>query len=254
MSYKAANLPAEKHCFFGCHGGVSQGVYASLNFNFSSDDSRENLFKNIEIATGKFGLRPENLLLMHQDVSSHVEYVTQASIKEITADGAVTDRPGIMLGISTADCAPVLLADYKHGVIGASHAGWRGAFKGVIENTIELMIAKGARREDICAAVGPCIGQPSYEVDSRFYQQFFDKNQGFSKYFKPGGRESFYQFNLEAFCYDRLKDCGIGSISVSGLDTCALEKDYFSFRRNTLRGLIKGGPKNFPVELSTIVL
>lgn len=254
MSYQAANLPVGKHCFFGCEGGVSQGIYASFNFNFSSDDSRENLFKNIEIATGKFGLRPENLLLMHQEVSSHVEYVTQASIKEITADGAVTDRPGIMLGISTADCAPVLLADYKNGVIGAAHAGWRGAFKGVIENTVELMVAKGAKRDNICAAVGPCIGQPSYEVDVGFYRQFLDRDQSFSKYFKFGNKEGFYQFNLEAFCYDRLESCGISNISVSGLDTCALENDYFSYRRNTLRGLIKGGPKNFPVELSTIVL
>ena len=254
MSYRAANLIKEKHCFFGAEGGVSQGIYASLNFNFYSSDNMENIRKNIEIATAALGLKPENLLLMHQGVTNHAEYVSRPSIKEITADGAVTDVPGIILAISTADCAPVLLADYENGVIGAAHAGWRGAFKGVIENTVALMLERGARKESIRAAVGPCIGQASYEVDEGFYQHFTAEQKGYEAFFIPGKREGHYQFDLEAFCKRRLEDCGIKNITVSGLDTCALRGEYFSFRRCTLEGSIIGGAKNFPVEMSAIVL
>lgn len=253
MSYKAKNLPAEKHCFFGTEGGVSTGIYSSLNVNFTSDDKPENLQKNLEIVAGHFGLGKDDLMIINQNVSSHVEYVEQASFKEITADGVVTDKPNIALCIRTADCAPVLLADYENGIIGAAHAGWRGAIKGVIENTIDLMVAKGAVKENIAAAVGPCIGQKSYEVDAGFYQQFIEKNPAFAGYFKDGIKPDFYQFDLEGFCVGRLQAHGIMNITASGLDTYALKDDYFSFRRNTHLGIIHAY-KCFPTEISTIVL
>lgn len=252
MSYFAPNLPREKHCFFGAEGGVSEGIYASLNVNFSSDDKPENMQRNLDIAAGYFGLTRDRLHIINQDVSNIVKYVREPSFKQIECDGAVTDRPGVVLCIRTADCAPVLLADYEHGVIGAAHAGWRGAFKGVIENCVELMVQKGAARENIAAAVGPCIGQLSYEVDKGFYQQFAQKFPDFERWFKVG-REGHYYFDLEGFCHSRLIAAGIKNATVSGQDTCALEGQYFSFRRNTLKGLIHA-PKCFPTEISTIVL
>ncbi len=251
--YKAENLPVEKHVFLGAEGGVSTGIYESLNVSRSSGDAPENVRKNLEIAAGFLSAVPEQLNLLLQGVSNHVEYVRTATQYEVEADGAVTDVPGVVLCIRTADCAPVLFADYEAGVIGAAHAGWRGAFKGVIANTIDLMVQKGARREKIAAAVGPCIGQASYEVDDVFYSQFLEKDEKWSKYFIPSVNEKHYLFDLEKFCFDRLRDEGLSNITLSHLDTYALEGQYFSFRRNTHKGIIPA-PKCFPVELSAIVL
>ena len=144
MTYFAANLPRDKHCFFGAEGGVSNGIYKGLNVNTRSDDNQEDVARNLEIAANRLGVHSENLHLLIQGVSSRVEFVEQASHRQMEADGVVTNKEGVVLCIRTADCAPVLLADYENGVIGAAHAGWRGAFGGVIENTLDLMIAKGA--------------------------------------------------------------------------------------------------------------
>lgn len=253
MTYYASNLPTEKHCFCGAEGGVSTGIYKGLNVNERSDDCRECLQKNMEIVAARVGVKASNLNLMCQGVSSHVEYVTEATQNQMTADGAVTDKKGVALCIRTADCAPVLLADYKNGIIGAAHAGWRGAFKGVVENTIALMLEKGATLENIAAAVGPCIAQKSYEVDQGFYDTFVHEDKNFAQYFINGVKSGFYQFDLEAFVGDKLRGCGVTNISLSGLDTYALSDDYYSFRRNTHKDLIKN-PKCFPTEISTIVL
>lgn len=254
MSYYAKNLPGVKHCFFDRFGGVSEGLYQSMNFNWYSDDKAENIMQNLEIAAGSLKLKTADMLMMHQGVTSEVVYVERASFKEVTADGAVTDQLGVALCITTADCAPVLLADYKNGVIGAAHAGWRGAFKGVIENTVNLMLEKGAKVENICAAVGPCIGQPSYEVDEGFYRQFLNASPAAEKYFCSGNRPGHYYFDLGAYCHDKLAACHIGNITVADIDTYVTDNGYFSFRRNMHQGLITGGAKNFPVELSTITL
>lgn len=248
MSWQASNLCSEKHCFFGSQGGCSEGFYVGLNVNTKSDDDPAAVRRNLQTAAARLGLNYENLHLLNQGVSNRVEYVDQASQDVVTADGAVTTRPDVVLCIRTADCAPVLLADYKHGVIGAAHAGWRGALAGVIENTVDLMCQKGAATDCIAAAVGPCIGQQSYEVDQAFYEAFARP-----EYFVKGAREGHYLFNLEAFCIDRLKACGIGNIVASGIDTYAEAGKYYSFRRFTHQGLIKK-PKCFPTELSAIVL
>lgn len=253
MSYQAPNLPLDKHCFFGSQGGVSSGIYESLNVSLKSDDKPENVWQNLEIAASELGLHKENLLLLTQGVSNKSVFVREASQWGIEADGAVTDKSGIGLCIRTADCAPVLMGDFENGVIGAAHAGWRGAFKGIIENTLDLMIAKGAKLKNIRAAVGPCIGQKSYEVDESFYRQFIGVDTGCVKYFINADKPEHYLFNLEAFCTDKLRSYGVKSVTASGLDTYALDKDYFSFRRNTHRHLIHA-PKCFPVELSAICL
>lgn len=251
--WTAANLQQEKHCFFGVAGGVSEGIYKGLNVNTKSDDFPERLNANLDRAAARFGLKKENLVLLNQGVSADAVYVTEGSRDCVTADGTVTDKKNVILCIRTADCAPVLLEDRTAGVIGAAHAGWRGAYKGIIENVIALMLSKGARKENIAAAVGPCIAQKSYEVDAGFFRQFTEKDAGFNRYFKAGVREGFYQFDLERFCVDRLRESGIVDITASGLDTYALKDEYYSFRRFTHQGIVQR-PKCFPTELSAIVL
>lgn len=251
--WTAANLNPKRHCFFGSEGGVSQGVYAGLNVNTKSDDDIGNLNENLTIVARRFGLRKENLLLLNQGVSSTAVYVDRPSRDLVEADGAVTDKPEIILSIRTADCAPVLLEDRKAGVVGAAHAGWRGAYKGIIENVVELMCEKGANKANIAAAVGPCIAQKSYEVDEGFYQQFLNNDGNFEKYFAKGKKVGYYQFDLEMFCVDKLKKCGIDNVAASGMDTYELANNYYSFRRFTHQGIIRK-PKCFATEISVIVL
>lgn len=253
MSYFAPNLPTDKHCFFGREGGVSKGIYQGLNLHFRGGDNPENVKKNMEIVASYFGLTAQNLLMLDQGVSNKCIYATKPSLYQIEADGAVTDVKDLILCIRTADCAPVLMGDFENGIIGAAHAGWRGAFGGIIENTLDMMLAKGAKLENICAGVGPCIGQKSYEVDEGFYQQFLAQNSKNRQYFIPSVNESHYQFDLEKYCVDKLWAYGVKNVSASGLDTYALCDQYYSFRRYTHLGLIKA-PKCFPVEVSTIVL
>lgn len=252
MSFFAPNLPRDRHCFFGAQGGHSEGFYRGLNVNTKSDDNPACVAANLQTAAGYFGLDGSRLHLLNQGVSAVVDYVSEPTQDKMQVDGVVTDRPDIVLCIRTADCAPVLLADYEHGVVGAAHAGWRGARGGVIENTVDLMLAKGAKSENIAAAVGPCIGQASYEVDEGFYRQFVEKDAAAARFF-AAGREAHYQFNLEAFCRSRLEAKGIRNISVSEQDTYALAEDYYSFRRFTHLNLVKK-PKCFPTEISCIVL
>lgn len=253
MTWKAPNLASNKHCFFGLEGGVSEGIYKGLNVNTKSDDRRDCLDKNLDIAASLFGLDKSNLLLLNQGVSSKAVYVDCVTQDFIEADGAVTDRQNIVLCIRTADCAPVLLEDRANGVIGVAHAGWRGAYAGIIENVVTLMVEKGAQKENIAAAVGPCIAQKSYEVDEGFYQQFLEKNVDFNKYFIKGIRKGFYQFDLMGFCLDILKKCGIKNVEASPHDTYTMEDKYYSFRRFTHQGIVKKA-KCFATELSAIVL
>lgn len=148
------------------------------------------------------------------------------------ADAMVTDRPGLLLGVVTADCAPVLLADVEAGVIGAAHAGWRGAHGGVLESTVAAMERLGARASRIVAAIGPAIAQPSYEVDERFRDNFTGADE---RFFAPG-RVGHWQFDLEGYATARLRAAGVGTIDALGLDTYADEARFFSYRRATHRG------------------
>ena len=251
--WQADNLDKNKHCFLGKNGGVSTGKYAELNVNTRSCDDQNLIAHNLRIAANKIGLEKENLLLLRQGVSNKVVFVEEASQDKIEADGAVTIKKGIGLCIRTADCAPVLFEDKKNGVIGAAHAGWRGAFKGVMENVINLRVEKGADLKNITAAVGPCILQKSYEVDFNFYNQFVEDNLRNKKYFVAGEREGHFLFDLQDYCFDRLVACGIENIQVSNIDTYISEEEYFSFRRFTHQGLSEK-PKDFPTHISLISL
>ena len=253
MVWQATNLTKDKHCFFGRNGGVSEGKYASLNVNTRSGDNINNLDKNLDVAATVVGLKKEDLLLLCQGISDKAVYVEKASRDKIEADGVVTDKANIGLCIRTADCVPILFEDRVNGVVGAAHAGWRGAYKGIIANVVRLMLEKGAKIGDIAVGVGPCIAQKSYEVDVCFYQQFINKNGKYAKYFKDNNKDGFYLFDLQGFCVDRIYDEGINNVEVSNQDTYALEEEYFSYRRFTHQGIVDK-PKDFATELSVIVL
>lgn len=253
MSWQASNLDKNKHCFFGSRGGFSKGKYKELNANTKSYDDKECLMKNLQAIASKVGLTKENLVLLNQGVSDVAVYVDEASWDMVVADGIVTKKQGIGLCIRTADCAPVLFEDRVNGVIGAAHAGWRGAFRGIMENVIDLMIENGAELKNIKAAIGPCIMQKSYEVDANFYNQFMEQVSSNKQYFVEGKMEGYFYFDLSNYCLDRLKKAGIENVEASNLDTYTLKDEYFSFRRFTHHGLVSE-PKDFPTQVSVITL
>lgn len=253
MSYKAENLPQDKHIFLGRQGGVSSGKYASLNIRARSLDRPENIAQNRKIAAQKLGLEPKQVMILCQSASTDVVEVDTASQDQIKADGMVCTTPGIALSIGTADCLPILLADYKHGVIGAAHAGWRGAVRGVIENTVRLMLQKGAVLNDIAAALGPCIQQKSFEVGAEVRAECVSISADYAHFFASGKDPEHFWFDLEGLSRHRLEQLGITNITASGIDTYTDEENYFSFRRDTHQGNVTA-PRDFGGHISLIKL
>jgi hypothetical protein len=236
----AASLPF-RHGFFTRRGGVSEGPFASLNCSLSGRDCRQAVLENRARAAHAIGADPGALVgltQVHSAIAVHVEapWLPGAGPR---ADAAVTDRPGIALGIVTADCAPVLFADAMAGVIGAAHAGWRGAVAGILEATVAAMTELGAEPGRITAAIGPCIGQQSYEVAADLRDTVLARDPGDARFFTDGVRPARWQFDLGGYCAARLGAAGVGGIEVLGIDTVALEERFFSHRRRTLAN---GGP------------
>ena len=235
------------HGFFGRTGGVSQGIFASLNCGPGSGDARADVVENRRrVATA---LAPDaTLLTLYQIHSAEAVAVTAPwNIGEgPQADAMATNLPGLALGILTADCAPVLFADEEARIIGAAHAGWKGALGGVTDAAIAAMEALGARRERIAAAIGPCISQASYEVGPEFHERFAPAD---ARFFAAGGRGGHFRFDLEAYVAMRLAAAHIASVERLSTCTYAREEDYFSFRRATHRG-----EKDYGRQVSAIVL
>jgi hypothetical protein len=224
------------HGFFTRRGGVSSGPFASLNCSLSSPDDRDTVMRNRARVADRLGLAPEALLGLKQVHGDRVITVTDpwpVGAGE-SADAMVTDRPGLALGIITADCAPVLFADAGAGVVGAAHAGWRGAVGGVIEATIAAMQRLGARIDGIVAAIGPCIGQTSYEVGPDLRAEVLARQVDDARFFSPGARPDRWQFNLSLYCAGRLREAGVTQVTVTGYDTLADAERFFSHRRRTL--------------------
>lgn len=253
MSWYAKNLDASRHCFFGIEGGVSEGKYASLNTNVYSLDNQANIRRNFEIVSEYFQLQPENMFTLRQSITNRAVAAEKPSWFKIGADGAVTTKQNILLGIKTADCAPVLLADYKHGIIGAAHAGWRGALSGIVQNVVSLMVEKGAKPDDIAAAIGPCMQSNSFEVKSDMRQEFLQKGEQNEKYFQESNDGEHFYFDLSRFVFDKLLESGVENICNSGIDTYPLTSGYFSYRRNTHLKLIDA-PYDYPTQYSCIRL
>ena len=223
------------HGFTGRRGGVSTGLVAGLNVGLGSDDDPAAVQENRRLATSAI-LPGSMLVTLHQVHSADVIHVTEPipTDSRPKADAMVTDRPGLLLGVLGADCPPILFADEAAQVIGAAHSGWKGAFAGVGEATVAAMEQLGADRSRVVAAIGPCIQQKSYEVDTGFFVRFCESDPENERFFREG-RADHYQFDLEGFIALRLAACGIGTVHVSGVDTYSDQQGYYSFRRATHR-------------------
>ena len=245
-----AGLRGVAHGFFTREGGRSGGIYASLNCGFGSGDDRAAVAANRAIAAEALGLGAEDLRTVYQVHGREVvkpegPWSPTAPPK---ADALVTDRPGLGLAILTADCAPVLLADPSAGVVGAAHAGWRGALDGVLQATVEAMAALGAAPARMLAAVGPCIAQGSYEVGAEFPAPFLAQDPGHARFFAPG-RAGRHQFDLTGYAAAMLRAAGVGTVQRLDLDTCADDRRFFSYRRATHRG-----ERDYGRQISAIAL
>jgi len=233
---RAKSLAPIPHGFLTRTGGVSTGAYASLNTGTGSDDSPTAIAENRRRATD--AVRPGAQLVGLYQIHSAEAVTITAPVDDTfrpRADALVTDRPGLALGILTADCAPVLFADSEAGIVGAAHAGWQGALGGVTDATLLAMEAIGARRDRIVAAVGPCIARASYEVDTGFLRRFCEADPENERFFADA-RTDHYQFDLEAYVVNRLAAAGVGRVEALGRDTYTEDDAFFSYRRATHRG------------------
>jgi YfiH family protein len=230
---EALALPGVRHAFFTRAGGVSEGVYATLNGGVGSSDLAERVAENRARMAAAVGVAPERLLVPYQVHSPDVLSVTAPWTERPRCDGIVTATKGLALGVTGADCGMILFAEA--GVVGACHAGWKGARDGVVEATVAAMEALGAARERIVAVLGPCIAQGSYEVGPEFVEAFAGDGEA-PGYFVPSANAGRSMFDLHGYIGLRAKRAGVGRFVDLGLDTYADEARFFSYRRKTHRG------------------
>jgi len=233
-----ACLEGVRHGFFSRAGGVSEGLYESLNIGLGSSDARERVMENRARVAAALGVAADRLVTPYQIHSPDAVVVGAPwpAGEGARADAVVTATPGLAVGVSTADCGPVLFADAAAGVVGAAHAGWRGALRGVLEATIEAMEGLGAERGRITAALGPMISADAYEVGPEFVSRFLEADAGNAAYFVRSERAGHAMFDLPAYVAARLAAAGIGAVEDLALCTYADEARFFSFRRATHRG------------------
>lgn len=235
---QALTRPAIRHAFFTRKGGISRGIYTSLNCGFSSEDDPDAVRTNRARALQALGLPPAHL---HTGKQVHGTNVITADEPwpgppRVMADAVVTRQPGLVVAVLTADCAPVLLADPEAGVVGAVHAGWRGALAGVMEAALEAMAALGARPDTISAAVGPCIAQASYQVGPEYRDEFLTADPANQVFFTAADRDGRSHFDLKGYATQRLERAGVGGIEVLPEDTAADTDRFFSNRRTQQQG------------------
>jgi YfiH family protein len=244
-----SSLSGVRHAFFTRQGGVSEGVYASLNHGVGSGDDAAHVQENRRRAAAWFGLPADHLHTAYQIHSPQVVAIARLWAERPQADGVVTASPGLICGALAADCAPVLLADPEARVVGAAHAGWRGALSGVVESALARMVELGASPGRIVAAVGPCIGPASYEVGLEFLGAFETADPAFARFFAPGQAPDKRLFDLPAFVLARLTAAGVGRCAWTGHDTFADPALFYSNRR-----AFKQGETDYGRLLSAIVL
>lgn len=220
------------HGFFTRQGGVSSGIYESLNVGLGSDDTKEHVLKNRQRVCA--ALRAEHLVTAHQTHSTIAAFI-DAPQSGIQADALVTKTPGLALGALAADCAPVLLADTQNGVIGAAHSGWRGAFDGIIASTIETMCAHGAKKQHIKAVIGPCISQSAYEVGPEFIARFDADYAADLDLFIAASKNGHHMFDLPGFVQRQINRCDVAAAWMRAC-TYSDEDRFFSYRRTTHKG------------------
>lgn len=226
-----------RHAFFTREGGVSDGIYTSLNGGIGSSDAPDRVKENRARMAAALGVAPTHFVTCYQIHSPTVIVAEEPWTRENSprADAVVTRVPALAIGVSTADCGPVLFADGEAGVIGAAHAGWKGALTGVLEATIAAMETLGAKRARISAAIGPLIRQPNYEVGAEFVDRFKAAGPANEQFFKPAAREGHAMFDLPGYIKSRLEGAEIKSAEDLGLCTYAEPARFFSYRRTTHR-------------------
>ena len=245
-----AGLPGVRHAFFTRKGGVSTGLYDSLNVGRGSNDAPDDVLENRRRAAAWFGAGPDALntcYQIHSATAVAADEPWRGRLPE--GDAVVTRQPGIVCGVLSADCAPILFADAEAGVVAAAHAGWQGALNGVVEATVAAMESKGADRSRMVAAVGPCIAQPSYEVGLEYLDRFETARPGSARFFRPGETAEKRLFDLPGFVLDRLAEAGVEQAEWIGRDTCAEPDRFFSNRR-----AFRQGEPDFGRLMSAIML
>lgn len=232
----SAALGDVPHGFLGRRGGVSTGIYAGLNVGFGSHDAREAIARNRELARDAV-LPGAALVTVHQVHSADVVRVDSPlpESDRPRADALVTNRPGLLLGILTADCVPILFADTRQRIVGAAHSGWKGALAGVGEATVDAMTALGARRSDIACTIGPCIGRASYEVSEDFADPFLARAGEDARFFSTG-RPGHLQFDIGGYVAARLAAAGVGTVELMDEDTYGQSERFYSYRRTCHAG------------------
>ena len=221
-----------KHCFFNRLGGKSKGIYKSLNCGKGSSDKKKYVNKNLLIASKKICKSFKKLILLNQIHSSKFFYIKNYKLqkKKLIGDALITDQKKVIIGVLTADCAPVLIYDKKLKIISAIHAGWKGAYKGIIQNVLKYLKKKGSESEDLIAAIGPCISQKSYEVKNEFKLKFLKQSKRNKLFFKKVKNKTY--FSLNKYVIYQLKSFGIKKIDVINKDTYNKKNNFFSARRS----------------------
>ena len=229
-------IPGLRHAFFSREGGVSEGIYAGLNGGTGSNDDAARVAENRRRMAEQMGVAPDRLLTLYQVHSPDVVVAAAPwdGGARPKADAIVTRTEGLAIGVTAADCGPILLVDPSARVIGAAHAGWKGALTGVLESTVDAMEKLGAERGGIVAAIGPMIRQNSYEVGSEFVERFLEADAEHAMFFLPAEREGHAMFDLAGFIRMRLENAGVLMIDDTGVDTYTDER-FYSYRRSVHR-------------------
>jgi YfiH family protein len=229
-SNKLKKIKQIKHCFFSKNNGFSKGIYKSLNCGKGSKDNKNNINKNLDFVAKKMGVKKNKLVLMHQTHSDKVVEINKFNYQnKINADAIITKMNSVAIGVLTADCVPIIICDVRNKIIGCIHAGWKGAFAGIINNTIKK-VKKLNSSNKIYASVGPCIGEKNYEVDNKFYDKFVSKSRKNKIYFKHKNKSK-KLFNLRKFATDKLLELNV-KVDQVNKDTFAEKSNFFSYRRS----------------------
>ena len=220
-----------QHCFFSKKNGVSSGIYESLNCGIGSRDLKENVKKNLKIVSEKFNIQTDSLIMMQQTHSNKVEIIKEDNIsKKVKCDAMITKSNKIALGVLTADCVPILIYEKNKNIIGCIHAGWKGAFTGIIENTVDKIKDMDGDIEKLIFSIGPCISKENYEVKEDFYSKFIKSSKNNEIFFYSKDNKSL-NFDLRGFINKKIKDIGVQEVENINIDTYASHNDYFSHRR-----------------------
>ncbi len=229
-SKKLSKFKIIRHGFFNRLGGVSKGIYKSLNCGLGSDDKIKDVRKNIEKVCQKIGCNKNNLILLDQIHSNHIHKIIKIPKKKLKGDSLITNKKGIALGILTADCAPVFIYDPVNNLISALHAGWKGAYKKIVSTTLRKFKSNGSNFKNLIAVIGPCIGKENYEVRNDFLDKFINLDKSNKKFFKMK-RDKIY-FSLKDYIKEQLMKSGVKNIEIISKDTYKLNNNFFSARRS----------------------